>query len=129
MPDAQAAALVYAGLTLIVALFQVGLALGAPWGEAAMGGAIKGAFPPRLRVAAVVQIAILAALAGVVLSRAGLALPEWRATSQWLVWGVVGFGALGVVLNLITRSRLERRIWAPVAVLLFASALLVALAP
>lgn len=33
--------------------FQLALALGAPWGEYAMGGRYPGRFPPGLRLAAV----------------------------------------------------------------------------
>ena len=121
------AAWIFAGLTGVVVLFQLALALGAPWGSYAMGGAFPGTYPPAMRVAAVVQIAILAGVALVVLARAGLVLPRWRRTSRWLAWGVVGLLGVGVVLNLITPSGLERLIWAPVAVLLFLTSLRVAL--
>ena len=123
MISPEVAAWVFAGLTGVVMLFQLALALGAPWGAYAMGGKFPGVFPPQMRVAAVVQIALLAAIAGVVLARAGLALPAWQATSQWLIWGVVAFSAVGVVLNLITPSRMERLIWAPLAILLLLAAL------
>src|SRR3990170_1396460 len=94
------AALVYAGLTAIVAAFQLALAAGAPWGAYAMGGAFPGQFPPQMRVAAVVQAVILVALALVVLARAGLILPSWSRASRSLVWLVVGFAAVSLVLNL-----------------------------
>ncbi|MSP57207.1 MAG: hypothetical protein EXR69_16670, partial [Myxococcales bacterium] len=62
IPDAVVvAAIAYALATALVVGFQVALALGAPWGELAMGGAFPGRFPPAMRVAAVVQGALLAA--------------------------------------------------------------------
>ena len=122
------AAWVFAGLTGVVALFQLALALGAPWGAYAMGGKFPGVFPPPMRIAALVQIALLAAIAGVVLTRAGVALTAWRPAASWLAWVVVGLMAVGVVLNLITQSRKERMIWAPVAIVLFLASLRVALA-
>jgi hypothetical protein len=125
--SARLAAMAFAGLIAVVALFQLALALGAPWGSLAMGGAFPGTFPPAMRVAALVQIAVLGGVALVVLARAGLVLPAWRRTSRWLVWVVVGLLGLGVVLNLITPSGLERLIWAPVAVAMFAASLRVAL--
>jgi len=127
MPSAQLAAKVFAGLLAVVALFQLALALGAPWGSYAMGGAFPGTFPPAMRVAALVQVAILGGVGLVVLARAGLVLPSWLRTSRWLIWAVVVLLGVGVVLNLITPSEMERLIWAPVAVLLFLCGLRVAL--
>lgn len=124
---ARLAAWIFAGLIAVVALFQLALALGAPWGGLAMGGAFPGTFPPAMRVAALVQIVVMAGVALVVLARAGLMLPSWGPASRWLVWAVVGLLGVGVVLNLITPSALERLIWAPVAILLFLSSLRVAL--
>jgi hypothetical protein len=125
--SAALAARAFAGLTLIVCLFQLALAAGAPWGEFAMGGAFPGVYPPAMRVAAVVQSLILGAAALIVLVRAGLALPRWRPASRPLAWAVVALLAVGVILNLITPSGLERLVWAPVAILLFLTALRVAL--
>ena len=125
--SAPLAARVFAGLIAVVCLFQLALALGAPWGAYAMGGAYPGVFPPPMRVAAVVQAAVLAGFALVVLSRAGPALPRWRGPAHWGTWAVVALMAVSLVLNLITPSGLERLIWAPVAVLLFLSSLRVAL--
>jgi len=121
------AALTYAVLTVGIVLFQLALAAGMPWGELAMGGAFPGQFPPALRVAAAVQAVLLVLMAGVVLARAGIALPAWSRASHWLVWGVVAFAALSLVLNTITPSARERAIWAPVALLMLASSLIVAI--
>jgi hypothetical protein len=80
-----------------------------------------------MRVAALAQVPILALIALVVLARAGLVLPGWAQASRSLVWVVVVLLAVGVVLNLITPSHLERLIWAPVAALLLLASLRVAL--
>lgn len=69
----RVAAIIYAVVTMGVVAFQLALAAGAPWGSFAMGGAYPGTFPPALRVAAVVQAALLLALAGIVLARAPVA--------------------------------------------------------
>ncbi|MEO8070097.1 MAG: hypothetical protein ABI652_01735 [Acidobacteriota bacterium] len=102
------------------------MAAGAPWGAYAMGGAFPGQFPLALRIAALVQAALIAGMAVVVMSRAGLVLAGSAAASRWLVWVVVAFAAVSVVLNLITPSATERAIWAPVALLLLASSAVVA---
>jgi len=119
-------ALAYAVITAGIVLFQLALAAGMPWGEFAMGGAFPGQFPPALRVAAVVQAVLLVLMAGVVLARADIALSAWSRAARWLVWGVVAFAGLSLVLNTITPSVRERAIWAPVALVMLASSLTVA---
>ena len=121
-----AAALIFALAAAGVVAFQLALALGAPWGAYAMGGAYPGRFPAPLRVAAVVQGVVIGLLAVVVLSDAGLALPDLALGLPWLVWVPVAVSALGVVLNTISRSPGERRIWVPVTIVLLVSSLVVA---
>ena len=93
-----------------------------------MGGAFPGRFPLALRIAAVFQAMFIAAMVGVVLSRAGLSLPAWASAARWLVWVVVAVAALGFTLNLITPSAGERAIWALPALLLLVSSAVVAVA-
>ena len=125
--SARFAAWIFGVLILSVALFQLALALGAPWGRVAMGGAFPGVYPPAMRAVALVQILILGAVGLVVFVRAGLVFPQWTAAARWPAWVVVVLLAVGVIMNLITPSGLERLIWAPVATLLSLSALRVAL--
>jgi hypothetical protein len=127
MDVADWAAVIYALAVAGVVAFQLALALGAPWGSYAMGGSIAGRFPPRLRIAAVVQAVALAATIAVVLSRAGLVLPEWTDTARWLIWAVVALSAVALVLNSISRSAGERRIWVPVTLAMVITSLFVAL--
>jgi len=123
----EVAALVFCVAIAGIVAFQVALALGAPWGEYAMGGASPGRFPAPLRVLAVVQAVILVGLAVVVVARAGLALPELAGAAATLIWAVVVVSALAVLLNAASRSAGERRIWVPVALVLLGSSLVVAL--
>ena len=127
MTMSRGAALLYASVSAGVVAFQIALAAGMPWGAYAMGGAFPGQFPPALRIAALVQAALYVGLAAVVLVRAGLILPAWARVSRWLIWMVVAVMAVELVLNLITPSAGERMVWAPVALLLLASSLGVAL--
>jgi hypothetical protein len=123
----QLAAIAYALVTAPVVGFQLALALGAPWGAYAMGGAFPGRMPPELRLAAVVQAAILAGLAAIVLADAGLLSVALVAELPWLVWVPVAVAVVAVLLNASTRSRGERRIWLPVTLILLACSLVVAL--
>ncbi len=120
------AAIAYAVATAGVIAFQVALALGAPWGVYAMGGSNPGTFPPKLRVAALVQAVLLGLLAVVVLSHAGLAFVSLSESVPSLIWAVVAFSTISVVLNSISRSAGERRIWVPVALVLLVCSLTVA---
>jgi hypothetical protein len=122
----RTAALVFAGLTGVVIAFQLALAAGMPWGAYAMGGAFPGVYPPPMRGAAVVQAAILGGVALIVLVRAGIV---WRGRLRWPAWLVTGLLAVGVVLNLITPSGMERLIWGPVSLAMFLCSLRVAAAP
>ena len=121
------AALVFAAATCAVIAFQVALALGAPWGEYAMGGRFR-TYPPGMRAAAVVVALLLAALAGIVLSGAGIVAPSLTQERPWLIWAPVAVSAVSLVLNLITPSARERRIWAPVGAVLQISSSIVGLA-
>jgi hypothetical protein len=121
------AAIIFSVVTAGAVAFQIALALGAPWGSYAMGGKFPGRFPPPMRVAAVVQGLLLGVMAAIVVSRAGLALPQWAQVSGWLIWIVVAFSVISLVLNSITPSAGERRIWVPVALVVFACSLTVAL--
>lgn len=118
-----AAAWGYALLALVVVGFQLALAAGAPWGHLAMGGRYPGRFPARMRIAAGVQAVLLALFAVVVLGRAGAVSP---APPGGLFRVVVAVSALSAVLNLITPSIPERRLWGPIAVLMLVFVLRVA---
>jgi hypothetical protein len=118
------AALVFGITALVASAFQVALAVGAPWGEFAMGGRHPGPLPRALRAAAVGQAILLAALALIVLSRAGVI--EAPLDAPWLSWLAVGFSAVSLVLNAISRSPGERRLWVPAAVVMLGSSLVVA---
>lgn len=119
-------AIVYVSLSVIVILFQGGLAAGLPWGKASMGGKFPGKYPPKMRVVAIVNIFVLAFLALIVLAEVQLFLPELRSISGFGIWVVVGFSLLATILNTITPSKIER-IWAPVGLIQLITSLIIAL--
>ncbi|WP_339817333.1 hypothetical protein MKZ15_18625 [Paenibacillus sp. FSL R7-0216] len=119
--------IIFSSLTSIVILFQIALALGAPWGRFAMGGKYPGRFPIYMRVIALFQAVVLAFLGLIVLSRSELAVNQWYEFSLSAVWFVVAFSVLSSIMNLISRSKGERAIWAPVAIVMVITSLIVAL--
>lgn len=126
MIDPTTAAYIFCVLTFVVVLFQLALALGAPWGELAMGGKYPGRFPPQLRFAASVQAVLLLLISFVVLTRSGLVLDALFEFSRSAIWFVVAFCVVGAVLNVITPSKRERMLWAPVTIVLLFCAAVVA---
>ena len=124
-----AAGIAFVAVTAGAVAFQLALAAGAPWGAYAMGGAYPGAFPPRLRIAAVIQAVVLVLLAIVVSARAGLFEVPLVTAQPWLVWLAVAFSGASLALNAISRSAGERRIWVPVAAVMLGASLIVALQP
>jgi hypothetical protein len=121
------AAYLFSVLSAGVVVFQLAMAVGAPWGSYAMGGTVSGSYPAGLRVAAVIQAIVIVVMALVVLSRARILLPGWRRAARWAIWIVVAFGVVSLALNLATPSAGERAVWAPVAFLMLASSLVVAI--
>ena len=111
----------------IVGLFQLALVIGMPWVNLAMGGRFPGKLPPAMRVAAFVQVVILAIIGIIIFVRAGLLFPEWLWMSKKIIWGVVLFNVLGLILNLATPSKWERIVWAPVVAVLLVCSIVVAL--
>ncbi|SHN44928.1 hypothetical protein [Cryptosporangium aurantiacum] len=103
---------------LVVSLFQVALALGAPFGAAAFGGADTGRLAPSLRLVSTFAAVfwILAALHA--LSRGGVISRFPRAGGRRLTWVLVGITALGTLMNLASSSPWERFGWAPYVLLL-----------
>jgi hypothetical protein len=125
--SAYFAALVFGFFIVVVAIFQLALAAGVPWGSVAMAGKFPGRLPPRMRVAAFLQVFVLTVLGVVVWTRAGIIFAHWYTASEKFIWAVVAFAMLGFMMNLITPVKWERLIWAPVAAILLASGLIVAL--
>ena len=118
-------AIILTALTGIVIIFQGCLAAGVPWGEASMGGRYPGKYPPKMRVAAIINMFILGFIAAIVLSEADLMFSRLKSISGIGIWFVVAFFVVGTILNTITPSKIER-IWAPVALFQLITSIIVA---
>lgn len=122
----ETAAIIYTISTAIVVLFQACLAIGLPWGAASMGGKYTGKYPPKMRVTAVLNMFVLSFLSIIVFIKAGIMLAQFFPFSTYAIWFVVFLGLVSVVLNTITKSKIER-IWIPVALTQFVCSLMVAI--
>lgn len=126
--SAEAAAIMAAAGFVGIAIFQAALALGAPLGAAAWGGTHPGRLPSRLRVASSFACVVWLFAAVIVLERGGSdisSLPP--ALAEWGTWVLVVLLPIGALLNLASRSRWERFLWGPLALVLAAVCLIVAL--
>jgi hypothetical protein len=114
---------------LATAFFQALLASGAPLGQLAWGGRFT-RLPPGLRLSSLLSAVILAAAAVCVLERASvihvMGRPRIVEVSVWILAGLSGLSTVG---NLVSPSRLERRVMAPVALTLSCACVAVALGP
>ena len=128
MTITRRAAIGAAILYSLIAAFQLALALGAPWGKAAFGGAVE---QPglELRASSVVAIVVWSAAALIVLHRVGFNVwaPLPRKALPVAVWVLFGLSIVSTMLNAITPSALERAIWLPVSLLLTAALAVVAI--
>ena len=103
------------GLMILGAIgFQIALILGAPWGRLTQGGQTDGPLAMTGRIAAAVSIIVLGLAALSVISSDGF-WPNWP---QWTAW--VSFAVLSVsmIMNWITPSAPERRLWGPYTTLM-----------
>ena len=114
--------------TLAVALFQLAIVLGAPVGEYAYGGQHEGKLPTRYRITSVISMLVMLALAGHYLAQIGLFAPLLGAEGNAIAnWAFVGFFALSAVLNNITKSEKEKRVFGSITIAMLISAILVAI--
>jgi hypothetical protein len=114
----ESAAIIAAVAIAVISLFQIGLALGAPWGAAAYGGNNPGVLPTRLRIiSGTAGILVYPFIVVFVLDVGGFVetgLANGGSTKVWL-WVLTGLFALGAISNFASRSKIERWWWAPVA--------------
>jgi hypothetical protein len=121
-----AAAFVVTAVLAGLAAMQAGLAAGRPWGRLAWGGQHR-VLPSRLRIGSAVSVVLYAFFAAVVLTAAGAVrlLPEGFAGVA--TWVLAGYFLLGILLNGISRSAVERAVMTPVCLVLAGCCLVVAL--
>jgi hypothetical protein len=113
---------------LATALFQLALVLGAPMGEYAYGGQMPGKLPIQYRVSSAVSFVLLLAIAGHYLAQMGV-VPKLLSEdlNQWVNWGLIGFAAAAAVMNNITKSAKEKRLWGSTTIAMLIAAIVVAL--
>ncbi|KRA23190.1 hypothetical protein ASD65_01205 [Microbacterium sp. Root61] len=110
----------------LLAIFQLALALGAPWGRFAWGGQHR-VLPTRLRIGSLVAIVIYAAVVVIAYDRLGAIDVFPEGFSIVAMWVVVAYFALGIVMNALSRSKPERYAMVPISIVLAILSFLIAL--
>lgn len=119
-----AAAIAACMLLGALGVFQALLVCRFPLGRFAWGG-LHEVLPVRLRVGSLAAIGVYVVIGWVVLARAGL-LGGGHGVVRVLAWVIAGFFLLGAAGNLASRSRPERLVMTPIAVVLCALTVTVA---
>ena len=110
------------------ALFQLAIVFGAPLCEYAFGGQNPGALPTRFRVSSFFSFLFLLAIAGHYLAQTGVLQPLLDPSGNAIVnWVLVGSAALATLLNNITRSQKEKRLWGGTTIAMLLAAIIVAI--
>ena len=124
----SAAAFTLFAVQICVSLFQLALVLGAPMGEYTLGGSNTGRLPTKLRIVSSLSMVLNLAIGGHYLAQTGTVQPLLPADlNQITNWFLVGFTALGLLMNSISRSKKERRLWVPILILSLTCSVIVAL--
>jgi hypothetical protein len=115
------AAVVAYVLLAALAVFQIALAAGAPLGHLAWGGKHR-VLPRGLRIASAFSVLLYGLFAWIIAAAVGSVDPDWA------IWVLTAYFGVGILANLASRSRPERFVMTPVAAVLCACCLVVALA-
>ena len=110
-----------------LAVFQLLLVKGLPLGRFAWGGGHT-VLPPRLRVASALSVALYALFVLVILSKAGIIFDvSGSDLLSAFLWIVTGYFGVGAIMNGMSRSKPERLMMTPVALVLGVLCLIVAM--
>ena len=130
--DAVTVAIAAAVLFGAIAVFQVALALGAPWGTFAYGGrAVRddGTLPLTYRLSSAFAAVLLVLFAVVILVRGGAIGTSGNSTLVTVMsWVIVGFMAINTVMNFMGKHWVERYVFGGMTVGLVALCSIVAVA-
>jgi hypothetical protein len=123
------AAVVAYVLLAALAAFQIALAAGAPLGHLAWGGKHR-VLPRGLRIASAVSVLLYGLFAWIIAAAAGSVdrFGDYVPSGNWAIWVLTVYFGVGVLANLASRSRPERFVMTPVAAVLCACCLVIALA-
>ena len=129
MTALELAPAIAAGVMVLVlvglAVLQVLVAAGRPYGRLVWGGQHE-TLPRRLRIGSIISVGVYVVFGLIAVARAG-AFGEPGPVVVVAAWVLAGYFALAILVNGISRSRLERAVMTPVCVVLAACSFVLAL--
>lgn len=127
MNTSEIFAYIACAILVILALFQFALIMGAPLGRYAWGGA-HSVLPLKLRIGSLVSIILYGIFATVILSKVGqIDVISDEGVVNVSIWVLTAYFFIGVLMNGISRSKREKAIMTPVALILAIFCLLIAI--
>ncbi|WLV25200.1 hypothetical protein QR721_02930 [Aciduricibacillus chroicocephali] len=111
---AYVSAIFLAIIFVSIAVFQILLSLGSPFGEYAMGGKYK-VLPKKLRFVSVINAVILLCMGVVILQHKDVISGLGFLPTGILVWAITIFLGLNTIANIISRSKKERKVMTPLS--------------
>lgn len=119
-------AIAFVTLLTLLAVFQLLLSAGLPFGQFAWGGQSR-VLPRRLRIGSALSIVAYAVFAFIALERAGVTnVIPGQLVEVIAMWVVAGFLALSILPNLASKSAQEKRLMIPVSLVLAILAIFIA---
>jgi hypothetical protein len=110
-----------------LAIFQLALILGAPIGKYAWGGAHT-TLPRNLRIGSAISILLYGIFAIIILNKTEIILLfNDHAITDIGVWVLAAYFCIGAVMNGISRSKPERNLMTPIALVLAVLTLFIAI--
>lgn len=98
-------------------IFQISLAFGAPFGKVAWGGQHDAALPQKLRISSAISAVFLLFIISVILSFTGSISLYTSSFEMVFLWFTAIYFGIGIIMNAISRSKIER-IWSPYSAVL-----------
>lgn len=111
---------------ILLAIFQLALAFGAPLGRFAWGGQHR-VLPPGMRAGSLVAVVIYGVIVLIAWDRVGIIDVFPDAFAEVAMWVIFAYFVLGTVMNAISRSKAERYTMTPVTVVLAVLSFLIAM--
>jgi hypothetical protein len=112
--------------TFATALFQLALVLGAPMGEYAFGGQSP-KLPAQYRFSSAVSFLVMLAISGHYVAQLGWLAPLLEPDLNAIInWVLVGFFTLSALVNNLTKSEKEKRLWGGVTIAMLLCSIIVA---